>query len=1669
MSKAKKIIIKTLKIIGKIFLGIFIFFLLLIFFVRSPWGQNIIKDKVIFSIEDKTGAQINLEKIFITFKGDIQVDDLFIQDAQGDTIVFSESISANIPLLPIIKGQGFNLTSLDATHVRANLIRKDTIQGFNYEVLMDAFVSDTLQTQPAVKDTAAAPTAITLGNFNLKNFDVKFRDDVTGINSRAKFQNLKLSFNETDLDKMVFHIQKAMLEDADINYDQTRPFPPSEGEASPMPVVTIENLDFKNVKARYNSEPDSLELRMDVTQLDFLQGDFNLKDSIINAAEFKLSNSDVFLGMQQSTSKSNSSEEKDAFEWPGWKISIGNTNLQNNNITYIVNNAQVQKGKFNPNAIVLENLDLKSSKLTYAPKNIEANISKLNFKEGFGIQVDKFEINALVNNEGMEFKQLDINADANSMTGNVKIDYQNFDDFLKDPGSARIVADVSSLKIQIADLYRFQPDLQNNEYINALSRFPVSGSLKADGKMDNIRINSVNLRWKDTRISGNGTIINATNPDKIAYNFPQVRFNSTRNNIQKFVKESDLGIQLPETINITGSFTGNSSNIKTNSRVISSKGNISVDGNFEFGDRMVFNAEVQGDNIALGEILQNKALGNIELEITASGNGNSMDNLNATLNSTISSFSYNDYEFRDIQLAGELKNGKGPVSLTYKDSNLDMQAQTIITLDTVAPEFNFNVNVEGANLNALGITRNNISTGFELDGWFKGNSTEYELKANLIEGVAVYNNESYLLGNLKATAFVREDTTSVKIDNRVVDLNLQSNASPVAFSEAIDRHFKRYITEGYKEDSIINPVNLKLDATIHDSPILTEVFLINLEDLDTIDVNIDFMEAERRLDAFISVPHITYYSSEIDSLHLNLKSNPQDLNLKLAFRELNAGPLAIKKTILTGDVQNSKLNLDFLSVYDNQPLIHISSNLNFQGDTLKFHVEPKELILNRNPWQVDPSNLVSFATDYLNFENFQFFREEQQVKISNDKPGLEKEHLSLDFKNFKLAALLNYFNPEKQLATGEINGNITYEEPFGETGIVGDMQIDNFHLMDVDLNTLSLQGESSGFSEYDFKMAVKGGEVDLDLTGSYIAAEPSAKLDMLLSLNEVQMSAVEGFSRGFIKDGSGSFSGNFNLNGTVLEPKYDGKLAFNNASFKVSMLNEDFVLANEVLKLDTDAIYFNDFKIKDSRNNAVVVNGNITTENLFNPGFDLDVQAKDFRLLNSTKEDNEMFYGTAVVDTDAQITGDLTLPKISMNIDVKKSTDFTYIVPETELQMKERDGIVIFVNKENPDDILSQNKEESYIVSGYDIFSRISVNKGATFNVIINQETGDKFQVQGEGDLIFNMYPNGRMALTGIYEINDGFYEMSLYNLVNRRFEIADGSRVSWAGDPFEAQLDVRAIYKVETSASSLMASQTSAVDPGLEQRYLQELPFLVYLNIDGELMKPKISFGLDMPENEQGAIGGQVFGRVQQLNNQEQELNKQVFSLLVLNRFFPESGSNGAGGGTMAVARDNLNSALSDQLNMLSSRIMGESGLQLNFNVDSFTDYQGDNPQDRTQLGISAQKAFLEDRLVVEVGSAVDIQGGNEAGQEASPVIGNVSISYLFDENGIWRIKGFSRSQFENVIDGQLVVSGIALIFTKEFNKFKNMFEKAVMENVQKKEDDQQAAKETENSEDEN
>lgn len=738
--------------------------------------------------------------------------------------------------------------------------------------------------------------------------------------------------------------------------------------------------------------------------------------------------------------------------------------------------------------------------------------------------------------------------------------------------------------------------------------------------------------------------------------------------------------------------------------------------------------------------------------------------------------------------------------------------------------------------------------------------------------------------------------------------------------------------------------------------------------------------------------------------------------------------------------------------------MHIQSEIARRNDTIIFSLDPSEVILNAAEWEVPGTNEIRIAENYTSFTDFLLTRNDQRLELTDDHPEADEEHIALTFQNFRLASLMTYLNPEETLASGRMNGDLVFEDPHGATGLIAGLEIIDFNVMEASLGNLTMNAESTGGGSYDFDMAIKEGNVDLDLTGGFNATEEGAQWNTELTLNEVQMVVLEELSQGAIADAGGSFSGNFNLTGTTTEPIYEGNLNFNNASFTVATLNAPFELPDEDLRLDNEGIYFEDFNLQDQNNNRLTLNGAVLTESFLNPSFDLAFNANDFMLLNSTEEDNDLYYGTVVFDAKGTVGGNLNVPVVDLNLTVDSETDVTYVIPPSEIGIEERDGVVIFVNRENPDAILTEDQgEESLTLSGFVINSNITIEEDAVFNVIVNEETGDNLRLVGQGDLRFNIYENGRTSLTGRYVLSGGHYEMNLYGLVTREFELVEGSTITWAGDPLDANLDVTARYRVETSASSLMAAQTSGAAASERGRFRQELPFIVYLNVDGELMAPVLTFGLDMPEDEQGAIGGQVYGRIQQLNNQEQELNRQVFSLLVLNRFYPEGTSDGSGGGTMAIARDNLNNALSDQLNMLSNNLLGDSGVQLDFGLDTFTDYQGDAPQERTQLDITASRSFMDERLEVRVGSEVDVQGTNREPGATTPLIGNVSIEYLVTENGRWRIRGFRRNTFENVIEGQVIASGIALIFTREFNEFSELWGKTEEEIQQQEENEQE------------
>ncbi|RZK65143.1 MAG: translocation/assembly module TamB, partial [Pedobacter sp.] len=284
----------------------------------------------------------------------------------------------------------------------------------------------------------------------------------------------------------------------------------------------------------------------------------------------------------------------------------------------------------------------------------------------------------------------------------------------------------------------------------------------------------------------------------------------------------------------------------------------------------------------------------------------------------------------------------------------------------------------------------------------------------------------------------------------------------------------------------------------------------------------------------------------------------------------------------------------------------------------------------------------------------------------------------------------------------------------------------------------------------------------------------------------------------------------------------------------------------------------------------------------------------------------------------------------------------------------------------------------------------------------------------------------------------DGSYNLSVGPLGKKEFRIVKGSTIIWTGEPTSANANLTAMYEVNAAPIDLLNQ------PDLVQAKTK-IPFQVYLMMKGELLKPTISFRIDLPENERATeIGSLSYTRLQNVNRDESELNKQVFALLALNRFIannPFQSLSGGGGGVSTLARSSVSKLLTEQLNNLTSDLI--QGVDLNFGVNSSEDYSTGSLQQKTDLEIGLSKKLLNDRLTVTVGSSFALEGPQAPGEKSTDIAGNVNVEYALSADGRYRLRAYRRNQNDVIVQGQIIETGLGFTLVVDYNKFREIFQK--------------------------
>ncbi|MEP3042272.1 MAG: translocation/assembly module TamB, partial [Nonlabens ulvanivorans] len=483
-----------------------------------------------------------------------------------------------------------------------------------------------------------------------------------------------------------------------------------------------------------------------------------------------------------------SNNEPIAIEWPDLNVSLNQLNFKNNSFLYSLNGAQPSTTQLSPDAISLTDINVDLRNFNLADKSARVVLDNTSLKEYSGLTVNQLSGEINVTDNDLIIKDLIARVNNSSIDGSIGLAYNGIDQLINNPESLKVNATIPSYIFDLKDLYSFQPDLSRNEYVKQLSKQPLTGRLTATGSTGNLIIDRFTLIWGRNSVTANGTLTQVTDVDQLTFNLPNIKVVTDRNSLLPFINEKDLGITLPQKAQLTANVSGNVNNVQGKANLMTSYGSMIIDGDFKNGEKIKFDSKLFLEELELSKMLSMPELGNLSLQLQTSGNGSNVNDLDASIEGTITSFAYNDYPLTNIPIKGSMNNGAGIITSKFKDDNINIALDANLKLNQNANDVNAIIDIAGIDLRAFGITSQNVKAAGKVEMSYSGNEVSYKINSTVEDGIAVFDEQSYLLGTLSMDAFVTNDSTSLNVNNKMLDLELRSNADPANITAALQRH-----------------------------------------------------------------------------------------------------------------------------------------------------------------------------------------------------------------------------------------------------------------------------------------------------------------------------------------------------------------------------------------------------------------------------------------------------------------------------------------------------------------------------------------------------------------------------------------------------------------------------------------------------------------------------------------------------------------------------------------------------------------------------------------------------------------------------------------------------------------------------------------------------------------
>lgn len=1295
-----------------------------------------------------------------------------------------------------------------------------------------------------------------------------------------------------------------------------------------------------------------------------------------------------------------------------------------------------EKTGFNTNHIDIKEISAHFILPYYTSDSLSINVKKLSLKEKSGLNLRNLSFRLSADRNNAEIDEFDLRLpDTKIQLKHIKASYR-YEEGKIDIPTLKYDGVVASSRLRLSDISCFIPTLRNNrQVIFITSHFT--------GKGDDVFIKRLGISSKDKElnIDASGTIsglngIKSWNVNVI-HSFCRI---SAIEEMIKGIRNPEVtlpsGISSLENIGFKGHIYGNKNDIHANGNINTGIGDAKIKLDKE---NHLINAYITTTGLELGKMLDDKRFGKISATTIIKGEVHKNGIARLNIDGTFPIFEYNSYQYRDITLNGTYNKNIFDGEFRLNDPNGQITMAGTVKTNSPIQVSDISVSVHNLDPSALKIT----------DKW-KGSKFDFDINTNgiiLTNGTNLFNGnicisnmsmtasdeELYHLDKMNITAekdriYMQSDFGEAEIQGRY-KLNTMANSITNVLHSKLPTLYRDYKKSGNR---------FRLIADIKKTDWLNALLNIPLELNSPLTVCADVDDENEEFSLQCNIDDFIYNENvyKETSISANILNDSLVLTgqAKKMFDNGNGLNLIVKASAINNQLKTG------ISWNNNQQKPMIGS-LNAETQFIRnanglsdFHinVKPSRILVNDTVWTVKPAD-ITYNAGNLTINDFAIEHNGQYLKIDGMATKSQSDSITVDIQDINVKYILDLVNFHAVEFKGNATGKAYIKSVFYTPDMYANLKVKDFLFEDGRIGELHA---NVNWNKTDKQIDIDAYADDENGARTRIFGNVSPthnSIDLNINACNTNIEFLESFCGSFMGDINARANGEVKLHGPLNSINLTGMLIAD-GNIRIKPLNTTYILENDTIRFLPDNIVFNNDTIRDRNGNIGIVNGALHHKNLTRLTYDLNITTRHLLCYDTHSYGENTFYGTAYGSGDCMIKGGNGRIDIDINITPEKGSFIEYNAANPE-SVSDQQFITWHDKTRYTDDeasndstaaiitMPSEERERIDIPSDMHINFLINMTPDATLRVLMDKTNEDYIALNGTGSISASYFNKGSFNMFGTYLIDHGTYKLTIQNIIKKVFRFQNGGTIVFGGDPYNAALNLKALYTINGVPLSDLQIGKSFSSNNIRVDCL--------MNISGTPQAPRVDFDIELP-----TVNNEAAQMVRTVINSEEEMNQQVVYLLGVGRFYIQKNNNSTEDETQQnqtslAMQSLLSGTISQQINTLLGNIVKNNNWTFGANIST-----GDEGFNNAEYEGLLSGRLLNNRLVIN-----GQFGYRDNANATTSFIGDFDINYLLHPNGNISLKVYNQTNDRYFTKSSLNTQGIAFIMKKDFNSLMELF----------------------------